>query len=79
MDAAVAAAMSDADRNPNFRRKWVDDARVTAISGTAPPAAIGSFGLVLQEALARAGRPHLQSHVGSADRRIQPPEGTENG
>jgi hypothetical protein len=53
MDAAVAAAMSDPERNPHFRRRWVDETRVTSISLAARPEAIGSFGLVLQEAQER--------------------------
>jgi hypothetical protein len=56
MDAAVAAAMSDPDRNPHFRRRWVDETCEMSISVTKAPAAIGSFGLVLQEALERRRR-----------------------
>jgi hypothetical protein len=56
MDAAVAAAMSDPERNPSFRRRWVDEAGVTSIPLAASPAAIGSFGLVLPEALERRRR-----------------------
>ncbi|WP_198370531.1 hypothetical protein [Roseomonas rosulenta] len=56
MDAAVAAAMSDPERNPHFRRRWVEETRVTTIAVTTPPAAIGSFGLVLREALDRHRR-----------------------
>jgi hypothetical protein len=56
MDAASAAAMSAPDRNPHFRRRWVNETRVMAIPLAAPPAAIGSFGLVLQEALERRRR-----------------------
>lgn len=53
MDAAAAAAMSDPDRNPNFRRRWDEgEARVFS-SVSAPPERIGTFGLVLQEALLR--------------------------
>jgi hypothetical protein len=56
MDAASAAVMSDPERNPHFRRRWVDETRVTSIPLAASPAAIGSFGLVLQEALERRRR-----------------------
>ena len=60
MDAARAAAMSDRDQNPHFRRRWTEDARSTSISAVAPPPAIGSFGLVLQAALERRRRAAAQ-------------------
>jgi hypothetical protein len=56
IDAAVAATMSDPERNPHFRRRWVDETGVTSIPLAASPAEIGSFGLVLQEALERRRR-----------------------
>ena len=56
MDAAAAAAMSDPERNTHFRRRWVDETGVTSISAARPPAEIGSFGLVLLEALDRRRR-----------------------
>jgi len=63
MDAAAAAAMSDPDRNPHFRRRW-SEASAGGVSDCADPAngQIGTLGLALLEAFARrkaaAARPH---------------------
>jgi hypothetical protein len=35
MDAAAAAAMSDPERNPLFRRRWIDAGKPAVESGTA--------------------------------------------
>lgn len=51
MDAAAAAAMSDPDLNPHFRRRW-DEGRLDAAVRTSRPAntAIGTLGIALQDA-----------------------------
>jgi hypothetical protein len=40
MNAATAAAMSDPDRNPMFRRRWVE----TAAAPVTPRSTAGAFG-----------------------------------
>lgn len=65
MDAASAAAMSDPDRNPNFRRRWNDDVE----SGASPAsrvAAIGTLGVALEEEMQRRRRAEQAQAVGSS-------------
>lgn len=69
MDAAVAAAMSDPERNPHFRRRWDEGVpHILRSSAKSSTPAIGTLGLVLQEALSRASR------SSAAARPIQSPE-----
>ncbi|GGJ45127.1 hypothetical protein [Neoroseomonas lacus] len=74
MDAATAAAMSDPHCNPHFRRRWneaiMDAPPMPALPGRDP---VGTFGLVLQEALSRATR------SGGAVHLRQKPEGPSDG
>lgn len=51
MDAATAAAMSNPDRNPHFRRRWTDGEADASALSTRP--SVGTFGLALLEALRR--------------------------
>lgn len=54
MDPAAAAAMSDPDRNPQFRRRWDDTESVQP--GGSPrnsSAVVGTLGLALLEAFKR--------------------------
>ena len=62
MDAAVAAAMSDPDRNPHFRRRW-PQAGAAGESRHREVFAIGALGLALQEALNRRNRAALAQEV----------------
>lgn len=55
MDAAAAAAMSDPDCNPHFRRRW-SEAPAEVHVGHAVGGAIGTFGLILREAMERRRR-----------------------
>jgi hypothetical protein len=55
MDAAVAAAMSDPERNRHFRRRWSEGGlAVPSASARSSTIGIGTLGLALQEALRRA-------------------------
>lgn len=73
MDAAAAAAMSDPDRNPHFRRRWDEAAPgVAAVSASASARSIGTFGMALLEALRRAA-PDCAVHL------RQQPEGHTDG
>lgn len=65
MDAAAAAAMSDPERNPHFRRRWGEGA--ACVSADPSRAAIGTLGLALQEALARRRRAELADVLPSYD------------
>ena len=52
MDIARAAAMSDPERNPHFRRRWKDEpVGVTRSTKAAVQAGPGTFGLALLNAL----------------------------
>jgi len=53
MDPAVAAAMSDPERNPHFRRRWHDVEARRSANMVLPPQQIGTFGLALQQSLLR--------------------------
>jgi hypothetical protein len=48
--------MSDPDRNPHFRRRWGKESDSATASQPSPPTAIGTFGLVLREAMERRRR-----------------------
>jgi hypothetical protein len=67
MDAAVAAAMSDPERNPHFRRRW-DERRIDGPVAASGPVitAIGTLGLALQEAMRRAKGPTNAIDIGKA-------------
>jgi hypothetical protein len=54
MDAASAAAMSDPDRNPHFRRIWHDPAPPPVMTAMAARASsLGDLGLALLDAWRR--------------------------
>lgn len=54
MDAAAAAAMSDPERNPHFRRRWDEGSPdAPTASPRTSTEGIGTLGLALQEALDR--------------------------
>jgi hypothetical protein len=54
MDAAAAAAMSDPDRNPHFRRRWREQASPRVIQVIAPSReTLGAIGIALVEAWRR--------------------------
>jgi hypothetical protein len=54
MDAASAAAMSDPDRNPHFRRRWQEPPAKTTLDPPRPPAgALGPVGHALLDAWCR--------------------------
>jgi hypothetical protein len=56
MDAASAAAMSDPDRNPHFRRRWVQPtARPRVVPVVQPPdGTLGAIGIALLKSWRRA-------------------------
>ncbi len=57
MDAARAAAMSDPERNPNFRRRWHESVpEISATPTRSSMVAVGTLGLALQEAIERRRR-----------------------
>ena len=52
MDAAAAAAMSDPEHNPHFRRRWRDDHSTPAgRQHLEVPNPLGTLGLALLDAL----------------------------
>lgn len=50
MDAATAAAMSDPERNPHFRRRWGQSAPRIMPNPVPPDSRLGALGLALLEA-----------------------------
>lgn len=66
MDAANAAAQSDPDRNPHFRRRWYEP-RVVAVQEPAPRDQMGTLGQVLLAAFRRREAEGLKpvAHDGS--------------
>ena len=57
MDAATAAAMSDPDRNPMFRRRWRAATPVAVlVTPRSTTSAVGPIGLALIEAWWRKQR-----------------------
>lgn len=73
MDAAWAAAMSDPESNPNFRRRWSE----RGVDGPAAPSrpdntVIGTLGLALQEAMGRRRRAMLAQGSAIVSRDLPP-------
>jgi hypothetical protein len=63
-DAADAAAMSNPDRDPHFRRRWLE---VCAPTGPTHPdvGAVGALSLALREALNRRKKAEQAQEVAS--------------
>lgn len=67
MDAAVAAAMSDPERNPHFRRRWAEAEVVPCGTSSVSSPTIGTLGLALQAAMNRRRRVE-QERAGITDK-----------
>jgi hypothetical protein len=60
MDAASAAAMSDPDRNPHFRRRWGQPPMPRVVPVHQPPDGIlGAIGIALIKASRRDRSPRM--------------------
>jgi hypothetical protein len=70
--------MADPERNPHFRRRW-SEAQPELPAARVQPSGAGSLGVALYEAMTRARRRDHHWQPADADRRIQPPEVTDDG